>query len=776
MNKHIYKTLEFAKITTALKAHCASELGAKEASELAAFEQIEAVESALNETTDALNALRFRGIPVPKLKDLGMPLKRLEIGADLNAKELFEIMTTLVSVGELQRYFADLKERTVDFYVLYGLVDSLVNLPQVNNLLRTSIGENAQVLDEASDALFGIRHKIHSLESSIRDILSGWTRGKDARYLSDTLITMRNDRYVLPVKAEHRGVFGGIVHDQSASGSTLYIEPKNVVEKNNNLRGLRASEKQEIERILHVLSDEVREYIKEIRENSALLGHLDLINAKGLYAKALKANVPLISRDKKINLKQAFHPLLNTEHIVKNDIYLGDEFKTLIITGPNTGGKTLSIKTLGLLQLMGQAGLAIPAGIESQIGIFSEIFADIGDEQSIEQNLSTFSSHMTNIVEIAKLADSDSLILLDELGAGTDPEEGAALAIAILNSLSASYVMATTHYPELKVYGYNTAGVLNASMEFDVASLSPTYHLLIGVPGSSNAFEISKRLGLSVDVIDEAKGLIRHDSQTINEMIGELEKSRRRFDSDRSALEARLAEAEKHEKSLRHELKMAEENRERERAAAEDEARKIVENSRREAKALIDEIRKANKEHELNDLAGRANLLGSNLSRNKVLKKAKEAKRLKVGTEVMVTSYGQRGKIVDITKNDEYTIQMGALKMNIPMDEVEALAQPKKAKPKRAIATRVGSNGAGGFSPKLDLRGERYEDAIVLLDRYIADALLNNYPRVTIVHGKGTGAVRDAVTKYLRKSNRISSFEIAPQTEGGLGATIVNFE
>ena len=535
MNQRILSTLGFDKVKQQLLQFIVTAQGTNEVSELLPIADENKIQAWLNETQDGLKVQRLRGgIPIPKLENIQPHMKRIEIGADLNGIELAQVGRVLSTTSELTRFFDELSENEVDFERLYMWREQLEVLPELNRQLKQAIDDDGYVTDEASPALKAIRQNIRRSEQTIREELDSIIRGKNARYLSDALVTMRNERYVIPVKQEYKNIFGGVVHDQSASGQTLFIEPKQILEMNNRLRQQQIAERNEITRILAELSAELVPYRREITHNAYVIGKLDFINAKARLGKELKAVVPEISQANHVVFKQARHPLLDPEKAVANDIVIGEEYQAIVITGPNTGGKTITLKTLGLLQLMGQAGLPIPVEEESKMGIFTEVFADIGDEQSIEQSLSTFSSHMTNIVSVLKKVDHQSLVLFDELGAGTDPQEGAALAIAILDSLGAkgAYVMATTHYPELKVYGYNRAGTINASMEFDVDTLSPTYRLLIGVPGRSNAFEISKRLGLDNSIIEAAKQIMDGESQDLNEMIEDLENRRKMAETE----------------------------------------------------------------------------------------------------------------------------------------------------------------------------------------------------------------------------------------------------
>lgn len=788
MNERILKTLEFDQVKQMVGQYLVTAPGQEELTKLKPVTKEEIIQQRLAETADGIKVQRLRGgLPIPKIENIRPQMKRIEIGADLNGIELAQISRVLSTTGEVLRFIDDLQDSEIDFQRLYQWADQLEHLPELSFRLREAIDEDGRVTDEASPELRIIRNNIRRAEQTIREQLDSIIRGSNARYLSDAIVTMRNDRYVIPVKQEYRGVFGGVVHDQSASGQTLFIEPKQIVESNNRLRQHQIAERTEIERILAELSAELAPHRREILHNAYVVGVFDFMNAKARFAKELKAVVPAINGEKKVFFKQARHPLIDQEKVVANDILIGDEYQAVIITGPNTGGKTITLKTLGLLQLMGQAGLPIPAEEESQMGIFQEIFADIGDEQSIEQNLSTFSSHMTNIVAILRKVDENSLVLFDELGAGTDPQEGAALAISILDELGgkSAYVMATTHYPELKVYGYNRPKTINASMEFDVDTLSPTYRLLIGVPGRSNAFEISRRLGLADHVIDAAKQIMDGESQDLNEMIADLENRRKMTETEYLEVRHYVEEAAKLQKDLQEAYTYFFEEREKELDKARKQANKMVEDAKEEAETVIADLRRMQltggqnriKEHELIDAKTKIENLRqdeNHLKQNKVLKKAKAAKKLKEGDEVLVTSYGQRGTLLKKVGNGQWQVQMGILKMTIPEDDIQTVAPAKE--PVQRVVSTVRSGSASHVATQLDLRGKRYEEALNEVDQYLDAAILAGYPQVTIVHGKGTGALRQGITDYLKGHRSVASFEFAPANQGGNGATIVKFK
>lgn len=791
LNSKIIKTLEFEKIRQQLAKFAATEIGKQQLLTLEPSTTFEDVQRKQDESDDGRKVLRLKGgIPVPRLANIGLPLKRLQIGGNLNGKEIAQIGRVLSTTKEVMSFFDWFREHEIAFFHLYEIVDGLVDLPDLRKRITSSVSDDGDILSDASVELRRIRQAIKSGEGAIRTKLDDLIRTK-ASYLSETLVTIRNDRFVLPVKQEYRNAFGGIMHDQSATGQTLFIEPQAVLELNNKLRTLRADEKREEERILYELSALLEPHIQELRYNHEILAILDMINAKARYSESINGTKPHLSKENHVAIWAARHPLIDQEDVVANDLLIGEEYQALIITGPNTGGKTIALKTLGLIQLMGQAGLQIPAAEDSQIGIFTEIFADIGDEQSIEQSLSTFSSHMTNIVSFLDKANDQSLLLFDELGSGTDPQEGASLAISILDYIGAkgSYVMATTHYPELKVYAYNRPGTINASMEFNSESLAPTYRLQIGIPGRSNAFDISRRLGIPSQIIDQATGFIQEDSQSLNEMIADLEQKRRKAEQESHRLEKQIQESDRLLEELKRETETLEFAKQKEMDKAKKEANSILSKTKEEAELLMQEIREMQmnvsknaqvKEHELIGLRKQFDDLRQEdtVPSNKVLRREKEKKKLKVGDEVITESYGQRGILVEKSGQDQWVVQLGIMKMKLPETDLRRIQpEPEKEtrRTKRQIAT-VRSNTASHVSTQLDLRGFRYEEALQELDSYLDASLLAGYPQVTIVHGKGTGAIRKGVTDALKRHPQVKSFDFAPQSSGGNGATIAVFK
>ncbi|HEY4623854.1 MAG TPA: endonuclease MutS2, partial [Solibacillus sp.] len=591
------------------------------------------------------------------------------------------------------------------------------------------------------------------------------------------------DRFVIPVKQEYRSHYGGIVHDQSASGQTLFIEPESVIQANNEVQRLKVKEKAEIERILLDLTSKVAEVGHDLFVLVQLLGEIDVILAKGKYGQANKCTMPKMNKEGYTRLVRARHPLLPIEEAVANTIEFGRDVTAIVITGPNTGGKTVTLKTVGLCTLMAQSGLPVPALDGSELAVFDQIFADIGDEQSIEQSLSTFSSHMVNIVDILSKFDDKSLVLFDELGAGTDPQEGAALAISILDEAvdRGARVMATTHYPELKAYGYNRPLVVNASVEFDIETLSPTYRLLIGVPGRSNAFEISKRLGLTNTIIDRAKSFTGTDRHEVESMIASLEESRLRSEREADEAHALLEEAAQIRAELEERLRIYDEKKDNLEKKAKEKARKIVEEAKREAEHVITELREMKKlaaanvkEHELIDAKKRLDEAAP--KENKVLQKAVAARErkqnLQIGDEVKVVSYGQKGTILD-QSGDEWVVQIGILKMKLPDSDLEYI-KPEKEQVKRPSMNVKNRNAH--VKLELDLRGERYEDALIRTEKYLDDALLANYPRVSIIHGKGTGALRQGIQSFLKNHKRVKTYRYGEAGEGGFGVTVVELK
>ena len=778
MNKKILDILEFDKVKHLFEPYLQTEQGEMELAALTPTDKKESIETAFMELEDMgqilLEEPRFA---VSTIQDVRPVAKRLEMEASLNIDELLALKAVLRVTHELKDFYDNLEN--VRLERLNRLFDNLVDFPRLQGGLQ-AINEGGFVESFASEKLAKIRRRIQENEHQVREILQDLLKSK-ADMLADAVIASRNGRNVLPVKNTYRNRIAGVVHDISASGNTVYIEPRAVVNLNEEIANHRADERYEIIQILEELSDTLRPHAAEIANNAWIIGHLDLIKAKYRFMRDYKAVVPEVSNNRSIQLLQLRHPLI--ENAVANDLHFTEDLTEIVITGPNTGGKTIMLKTLGLAQIMAQSGLPILADPGSRVGIFSQVFADIGDEQSIEQSLSTFSSHMTNIVSILHQVDTASLILLDELGAGTDPQEGAGLAIAILEDLRLRGIktMATTHYPELKAYGIETAGVQNASMEFDTASLRPTYRFMQGVPGRSNAFEIARRLGLSETIIQDAMKMTNTDND-VNQIIEKLEaqtlESRKRLDTIQEVEQENL----KFNRALRKLYNELTRERETELNKAREEAKEIVDMALSESDRILQGLHAKSqlKPHEIIEAKAQLKKLAPetvDLSKNKVLKKAKKARAPKVGDEILVISYGQRGTLVKQLKDGRWEAQVGLIKMTLEEKEFNLIkAEKEAAQPKKRQVNVVKRSNTSGPRARLDLRGKRYEEAMQELDGFIDQALLNNMAQVDIIHGIGTGVIREGVTKYLRRNKHVKSFEYAPQNAGGSGATIVTFK
>ena len=778
MNKKILDILEFDKVKQLFEPYLQTEQGEMELAALTPTDKKESIETAFTELEDMEQILleepRFA---VSTIQDVRPVAKRLEMEASLNIDELLALKAVLRVTHELTDFYDNLEN--VRLERLNRLFDNLVDLPRLQGGLQ-AINEGGFVESFASEKLAKIRRRIQENEHQVREILQDLLKSK-VDMLADVVIASRNGRNVLPVKNTYRNRIAGVVHDISASGNTVYIEPRAVVNLNEEIANHRADERYEIIQILEELSDTLRPHAAEIANNAWIIGHLDLIKAKYRFMRDYKAVVPEVSSNRSIQLLQLRHPLI--ENAVANDLHFTEDLTEIVITGPNTGGKTIMLKTLGLAQIMAQSGLPILADPGSRVGIFSQVFADIGDEQSIEQSLSTFSSHMTNIVSILNQVDTASLILLDELGAGTDPQEGAGLAIAILEDLRLRGIktMATTHYPELKAYGIETAGVQNASMEFDTASLRPTYRFMQGVPGRSNAFEIARRLGLSETIIQDAMKMTNTDND-VNQIIEKLEaqtlESRKRLDTIQEVEQENL----KFNRALRKLYNELTRERETELNKAREEAKEIVDMALSESDRILQGLHAKSqlKPHEIIEAKAQLKKLAPetvDLSKNKVLKKAKKARAPKVGDGILVISYGQRGTLVKQLKDGRWEAQVGLIKMTLEEKEFNLIQAEKEAtQPKKRQVNVVKRSNTSGPRARLDLRGKRYEEAMQELDGFIDQALLNNMAQVDIIHGIGTGVIREGVTKYLRRNKHVKSFEYAPQNAGGSGATIVTFK
>ena len=784
MNSKILKILEFEQITNRLSSLAITAPAKEKAANLKPKTDFDKVEKSLKQTLALANLLRIKGqLPLTDFQDVKPSTKRLSVKANLNAQEFGNILLILSLASEINGFLEDLDE-DIDLSAIDEILDKLVVPDTLFNQLKKSVDFDGEVLDGASSALARIRHDIKSNEEEIKNKMDSYTKGNSSKYLSEQIVTIHDDRYVIPVKQEYRGKFGGVVHDQSASGQTLFVEPEAVLNLNNRQQNLMAQERQEIRNILKHLSSMAREDIKNLNEIAFSLSELDFLQAKAKLAKEMKATEPSLSYDNSLYLRKARHPLIDPEKVVPNDIYLGEEFDTMLITGPNTGGKTITLKTAGLIQLMAQSGLFIPAEENSKVGVFKQVYADIGDEQSIEQSLSTFSSHINDIIAIMKNVNDQTLVLIDEIGAGTDPEEGASLAISILDFLRKkdAKIMVTTHYPELKLYGYNRERTTNASMEFDLKTLSPTYRLQIGIPGHSNAFAIARRLGMREDVVKNAQKLMKDEDSDINNMIERLNEQTKAATSARSRLETSLDRSQKLEKKLQDALDWYNQRVQKQLDFAQERANEIVAKRRKKADQIIERLENERKngvqikENKIIDAKGELNSLerqAQNLANNKVLQREKRRHNVSVGDKVKVLSYGQTGTITKKLSDHDYEVQMGIMKVKVSDRDVEKIDAPKKQTPHvRATSALRRSNARS----ELDLRGQRYDEAMTNLDRYFDSVLLAGLDVVTIIHGIGTGAIRTGVWQYLRSNRHVKSFNYAPANQGGNGATIVQLK
>lgn len=770
--------LEFDKIKKQLEAHAETSLGKEKVEQLVPFCQYDQVAYALAETDEALTAMRLKGEPTfGGIRDIREKIKRATIGSILHADEFVDIVTTISAARRIKQYMESVQKEKSELPILMSHSSLIQPCRELEAEINRCIDRNGNIVDDASPELRNIRRQMKSYESQIREKLEQILR-TNSHKLSDALITIRNDRYVIPVKAEYRASFGGIVHDESASGQTVFIEPHAVVAINNQLREAQNKEKQEIEKILRKLTEQVAAHSEVLLTNIEQLAALDFIFAKARYAKHIKATKPKLNERACLNFINARHPLIPPETVVPISVRLGDEYRTMVITGPNTGGKTVTLKTIGLLSLMVQAGLFIPVDEGSEAAVFEHVFADIGDEQSIEQSLSTFSSHMTNIVSILNHMTEQSLVLFDELGAGTDPEEGAALAIAILDHIHriGACCVATTHYSELKTYAYNREGVINASVEFDVETLKPTYRLIIGVPGRSNAFEISKRLGLHPDIIDAAKRQMSTETNRVEKMLTQLETLKKQAEKELEEAKKQREIVEREKRFYEKQKQILENEKARILKAAEEKASEALEQAKREAEAIIQELRQYKttgvKEHVLIDAKKRLEETLPTLTESKPTEYLASNETFSVGDEVELVHLSQKGTIVEEMNEDEYLVQVGMMKINVKANQLKK--RKEKSQPEQFIVTVKNTKTA--VKTELDIRGMRYEDAKIEVDRYLDDAILAGYSQVSIIHGKGTGALRKGVHEWLRKHPHVKSFRLGREGEGGLGVTIVDLQ
>ena len=791
MNEKALKTLEYYKIIDMLEAFATSSIGKNKCRQLRPLDNLTEIETMQQETADALSRIYQKGsLSFSGVKDVRGSLKRLEIGSTLGIGELLAIRSLLENASRAKAYSRreTENEHTDSLDNMFELIEPLS--PLAAEIGRCILSED-EISDDASTGLRQVRRSMKLTNDKIHTQLSSFVSGNSRTYLQDAVVTMRNGRYCIPVKSEYKSQVPGMIHDQSSTGSTIFVEPMTIVRLNNEMRELEIQEQKEIEMILSNLSQLAAENLDAISDDVKLLSELDFIFARAQLAKSQNATEPRFNRDRIIDIKKARHPLIDKHKVVPIDIRIGETFDLLIVTGPNTGGKTVSLKTVGLLTLMGQSGLHIPAFDNSRLSVFREVYADIGDEQSIEQSLSTFSSHMTNVVRFMETADSDSLVLFDELGAGTDPTEGAALAIAILSTLHDRGIraMATTHYSELKVYALSTPGVENASCEFDVETLRPTYRLLIGVPGKSNAFAISQKLGLPLSIIDRAKEQISQEDETFEDVLSSLEESRKTIESEREELASYKEEIKTLKEQLEEKQDKLDQRKERIITEANEEAHRIL----REAKDYADQtMRIFNKvgkdsmsakelEKHRSDLRKKMDKAGKKVAL-KTPQKQKSTLRpqdLSLGDSVKVMSLNVKGTVS--SKPDSkgmLFVQMGILRSKVHISDLQLIDEPVITGPAltRTGAGKIKMNKSASVSTEINLLGKTVDEAVSELDKYLDDAYLAHLSSVRIVHGKGTGALRKGVHNYLKRLKYVQDFHLAEFGEGDAGVTIVEFK
>ena len=793
MNQKALETLEYKKIIVQLKREMGSATSAKLADELTPLTSEKIIKEELRSTTEAVDLIVRKGpLPTGGLYDIREALLLAKKGGSLTMRQLLEVQNVLGISSEVVAFMHD--DALPELKYIGEMVDLIVEFTALEKEISRCILTEDEMADNASPKLKDIRRSIHQQNQAIKNKLSRIiTSSSNKTYLQDAIVTMRDGRYVIPVKQEYRSFFPGMVHDQSKGGATLFIEPQGVVELNNKLRELEVEEQLEIARILAELSSRVAEHYREIRSNLELLIKLDFIMAKGKLSCKMHASEPKIDADGELRLISARHPLIEYKKAVPVDIRIGGDYRTLIITGPNTGGKTVSLKTAGLLVMMAQSGLHIPASHASTLPIFGEVFADIGDEQSIEQSLSTFSSHMKNIVSIIDKASYDSLVLVDELGAGTDPTEGAALAIAILERFydSGALTMATTHYNELKKYALATSGVENAAMEFDVETLTPTYRLLIGVPGKSNAFEISKKLGLSESVIERASEHIKHGDMEFENVISSIEDDKRKAAADRLDAESMRTEIEERLKKLEEKEKAISEKRADIIAEAKREARELLRETKSAVKDVQKDLRRLQKSGAHTNLntgalekSRRKINEAEDLVSEKVIKQVNSepvsADTLKIGDRVKLLTIGQNGTILSLPdEKGNLMINIGALKVKARLQDLMLINEGKDRKPQAKSSSKYGSllrSKSSSVSASINVMGKNLEDALADVEKYLDDVYMAGLDMVSIIHGRGGGILKDGIRQMLKRKKYVDSYGAASYNDGGEGVTIVRMK
>lgn len=785
MEVSIFTTLEYNKIRDMLAERTGSVMGRELAESIVPVSDASEVKSRLAETAEARAVMNHvPSVPLGGIRDVRSSIKRAGLGAMLEPHELLAVASTLYAARRMKNFLTEL---SVEAPLLTAMAGQITLLRNIETTVEATVTEQGAIRDDASSELLKIRREIKQSQSRVKERLDSILRsGEYQKYFQDALVTMRGDRYVIPIKQEFRNSFPGIVHDQSGSGATLFIEPMAIVNLNNDIKQLMSAEKNEIERILTVVTGQIAKVANVIEDNLAILAHLDFIFAKAKLSIDMRAVQPVINQQGYVNLLQARHPLIAPENVVPIDVHLGRHFNTLLITGPNTGGKTVTLKTVGLFALMTQSGLFIPAGADSEMPVIGNIFADIGDEQSIEQSLSTFSGHMTNLVGILKRVAANDLVLIDEIGAGTDPSEGAALAMAILEHMHTigAKTIATTHYSELKTFAYTRHGIENASVEFDIQTLRPTYRLLIGIPGSSNAFAISQRLGLSEIIIGRAKELINKEHADFETVLQALEEQKKTYTLQLDEVKQMERELTRAKATAIETERLLSEKKSVILAKAQEEAAAVIRQARRSAEEIISELKAQFSEH-----SGRERQSAIETARRKLKTISSEVDTLDLdedeeselsvemlhpGMNVYITTLKQKGEVLAASATD-VTVQLGALKLTVPLTSCRLLAEDPKHKLK-AKATNAGKHvvmtRVATAARQIDLRGMTIEEAETALDKYLDEAVLSGLHEVLIIHGKGTGALRKGVRTYLENHSHIIQIRIAELNEGGTGATV----
>ena len=779
MKETSLKVLEYNKIIKLLTAKAGSSLGKEKIINLLPSSNYKIIEESLNETAEALLITTVSdNIPLGGIRDLKIILKKANIGAMLEANEFLNIAGTLSAAKKIKKFF---KELDLEATLLKTWAAKIEVLTQLEQQIENSIDEHGNLLDSASVELGKLRREIRTSQLKIKEKLDAILRSSEyQKYFQDSLVTLRGDRYVIPIKQEYRQFFPGIVHDQSSSGATLFIEPMSIIDLNNTVKELMANEKHEIERILKALAVQVLKYEQQIRLDMEILGHFDFVFAKAKFALEFQASRPEINNAGLVELKQARHPLIPPEKVVPIDILLGKDFSTLLITGPNTGGKTVTLKTLGLFVLMAQAGLFIPAQAGSKLPVYNNVFADIGDEQSIEQSLSTFSSHMTKLIRILDVIKTGDLFLVDEIGSGTDPQEGAALAMAILDVVQEAGIatVATTHYSELKSYAYNRCGVENASVEFDINSLRPTYKLLIGIPGSSNAFSISTKLGLSAEIIDKANEFLSKEHLQFEYVLAEMEKQKLMYAELNEDLAKREAEIVVLEQRLKNEKENINDRKNRIITKAEEEKANIIRKTKREVEQIISELKEQFDDHGMKERQRAIEAARKELKeKTKIITPeeyksmpALEIDKVKIGDSVFVTTLNAKATVREI-KGKSILVELGLMKTMVSSDVCRKTSTDNKSvitKPKKISLNKIQE-----VQPTIDIRGVNVQEGEDILNKYLDDVILCGLTRILVIHGKGTGALKKGVRNFLQNHSCVEKIEIPELNEGGDGATVV---